>query len=253
MKELNREAQIMMRNLKKLTQAIEELEVKTHRLVTSKTRGEKDVKIVKEKQTKKTASNKIVPMKPTKPTAFDTVIRIIRMSSEGVSVDQIKEETGFDAKKISNILYKAKKRGLVKSLKQVVYKKIGKTNYKNHRQDQDKQERKIEPKATEKKSIKKSSPPTGSQVTIDYPDASEWTKCSMCGVELKKINLNKHLKKTHKKKKIMHKVVILKNDLPSMLTKPRPSKTTTFEKHPRSSILKRGCPGCGAVTGCYCK
>lgn len=237
MKELNREAQIMMRNLTKLTQAIEELEVKTHRLVTSKTRGAKDVKIVKKKQTKKTTSNKIVPMKPT---AYDTVIAIIFASSEDVSLDQIKKETGFDAKKISNIVYKAKKSGLIKSIKKVVYRKTGKTQFKNHQQKLYKQESKIEPKATEKKSIKKSSPPTGSQVTIDYTDASEWTICSICGTKLKKKNLDKHIIKIHKKKK-------------TMLTKPRHSKKPGFTKHFRSGPLKGACPGCGALYGCYCK
>jgi len=73
MKELNREVQITIRNLKELTQAIKKLKVNVDKLVISQAK-KKNIKAVKAKQTKKTISNKIISMKSTKTTASDTVI-----------------------------------------------------------------------------------------------------------------------------------------------------------------------------------
>jgi predicted Rossmann fold nucleotide-binding protein DprA/Smf involved in DNA uptake len=74
------------------------------------------------KATKKTTAKK-APVKKAAgvPTDFDTVIDLISNSNEGVDVTTIATKTGFDAKKIANIIFKAKKRGLIKSSKKGVY------------------------------------------------------------------------------------------------------------------------------------
>jgi hypothetical protein len=71
---------------------------------------------------KKTAKKK-APVKKTAegPTAFETVVDIISKSNEGVDVATIATKTGFDSKKIANIIYKANKKGLIKSAKKGVY------------------------------------------------------------------------------------------------------------------------------------
>lgn len=58
-----------------------------------------------------------------KATAFDTVISLISRSKTGVNTSQLKAKTGFDDKKIANIIYKGKNRGLIKSIRKGIYKK----------------------------------------------------------------------------------------------------------------------------------
>jgi len=48
-------------------------------------------------------------------------MEIISRSNEGVKSAVIKAETGYEQKKVSNIVYKLKKQGKVKSLKKGVY------------------------------------------------------------------------------------------------------------------------------------
>jgi len=74
------------------------------------------------KATKKTTAKK-APVKKAAgvPTDFDSVIDLISKSNEGVDVTTIATKTGFDAKKIANIIFKAKKRGVIKSAVKGVY------------------------------------------------------------------------------------------------------------------------------------
>ena len=59
-----------------------------------------------------------------KPTAADTVFRIIKGYRKGASVAAIKKKTGYDDKKIHNLVYKLKKLGKIKSVSPGVYVKI---------------------------------------------------------------------------------------------------------------------------------
>jgi len=70
---------------------------------------------------KKTAVAKKAANPSDKTTAFGSVLGIISRSRKGVNVSQLKTKTGYDAKKIANVIYKAKKRGLIKSEKKGVY------------------------------------------------------------------------------------------------------------------------------------
>jgi hypothetical protein len=54
-------------------------------------------------------------------TAFDTVVNIIRRSKKGVNMDQLKAKTGFNDKKIANILYKGKRLGKIRSEQKGIY------------------------------------------------------------------------------------------------------------------------------------
>jgi predicted Rossmann fold nucleotide-binding protein DprA/Smf involved in DNA uptake len=74
-------------------------------------------------KTQRTAIKKIVAKKRT-PTALDTVLTIVNRSRKGIDVDTIAKKTGFDKKKISNILYKLKKAGKVKAISRGVYTKV---------------------------------------------------------------------------------------------------------------------------------
>jgi hypothetical protein len=54
-------------------------------------------------------------------TAFDAVVNIIRRSKKGVNMDQLKTRTGFNDKKIANILYKGKRLGKIRSEQKGLY------------------------------------------------------------------------------------------------------------------------------------
>jgi len=45
----------------------------------------------------------------------EAVLKIIRRHKKGVNISKLKDKTGFDNKKIQNIVYKLKKQGKVKS------------------------------------------------------------------------------------------------------------------------------------------
>ena len=83
----------------------------------------KPAKPVSEKATPaQTAAPKADPKKAAKPsTAIDTVLTIISRSPEGANTAAIKAETGYDLKKISNIIYKLKKRGQIQSTQKGLY------------------------------------------------------------------------------------------------------------------------------------
>jgi X-X-X-Leu-X-X-Gly heptad repeat protein len=68
---------------------------------------------------------KVSPAKAAKPvTAIDTVMGLIAGSSKGVSTAEIKSKTGYDQKKVANIIYKLKKQNRIKSVGKGVYVKI---------------------------------------------------------------------------------------------------------------------------------
>jgi hypothetical protein len=57
-------------------------------------------------------------------TAVDTVMAIIGSSTKGVSTADIKSKTGYNQKKVANIVYKLKKKNRIKSIDKGVYVKL---------------------------------------------------------------------------------------------------------------------------------
>ena len=72
---------------------------------------------------KKTAK-KVVSKKEKTITAVDTVFRIIKRSRKGVDTATLMEKTGFNQKKIANMVYKLKNQGKIKSVRKGVYVKV---------------------------------------------------------------------------------------------------------------------------------
>ena len=56
-------------------------------------------------------------------TAADTVLAIINRSKKGVDSANLAKKTGFDKKKVANIVFKLRKQGRVKSVSKGVYTK----------------------------------------------------------------------------------------------------------------------------------
>lgn len=58
---------------------------------------------------------------PKGQTASETVLQIISRSRKGVDMNTLKSKTGYDTKKIHNVIYKLKKEGRIKSSAKGVY------------------------------------------------------------------------------------------------------------------------------------
>jgi predicted Rossmann fold nucleotide-binding protein DprA/Smf involved in DNA uptake len=80
-----------------------------------------------EAQTKATPAKKTVAKKATakkaakQPTAADAVFGIIKRYKKGANMATINQKTGYDNKKINNLVYKLKKQGRIKSETKGVY------------------------------------------------------------------------------------------------------------------------------------
>jgi hypothetical protein len=66
---------------------------------------------------KKVSKRKIA----TQATASETVMKIIGRSKKGVSSAAIMEKTGYDRKKVANVIYRLGKQGKIKSVQKGVY------------------------------------------------------------------------------------------------------------------------------------
>jgi predicted Rossmann fold nucleotide-binding protein DprA/Smf involved in DNA uptake len=92
-----------------------------------RTRKSKVAPKAKKAQVKKKATAKKAVAKPAakkKVTAANTVLAVISRSRKGVGVSTISEKTGFDKKKVTNLLYKLKKAGKIKAVSRGLYAKV---------------------------------------------------------------------------------------------------------------------------------
>jgi DNA replicative helicase MCM subunit Mcm2 (Cdc46/Mcm family) len=88
---------------------------------------EKDVKAIASKPSKakavkaKTAKKAPVKKKATKVTATDQILKIINTSKKGVDNATLMKKTGFNEKKVRNIIFRANKEGKIKREGRGVY------------------------------------------------------------------------------------------------------------------------------------
>jgi hypothetical protein len=94
---------ILKKDLNALKKHIIAIARKVDNLLTA---HEKDVKA---KPAKKAPATK----RSTKVTATDQILKIVNASKKGVDVATIKKKTGFDDKKIRNIIFRANKEGKI--------------------------------------------------------------------------------------------------------------------------------------------
>ncbi len=118
MKALKKELQSVVKNLKALTQKTVEIAQEVDKLekrqVPKKTRAKAPKKAARAKS----------PVKRTKVTASDAVLGIIKKSRKGVDTATLKKRTGFQDKKIWNIINRLKKQGKIKSARKGIYVKV---------------------------------------------------------------------------------------------------------------------------------
>jgi hypothetical protein len=77
---------------------------------------------VKKAPAKKAAAPKAVAKKKTTQlTATDKILQIVKRSKKGVDVPTLKEKSGFDDKKVRNIVFRAAKEGKIKKSGRGIY------------------------------------------------------------------------------------------------------------------------------------
>jgi cell division septum initiation protein DivIVA len=122
---------ILKKDLRAVQKDIKALEKKLEKLIKAFDTGKK-VKAkpaAKKAAPKKAASKKrrapvkkaVIKKKRLKLTATDKVLGIIRRSKKGVNVSTIKTRTGFDDKKVRNIIFRTTKEGKIKKVGRGVY------------------------------------------------------------------------------------------------------------------------------------
>ena len=120
---------ITKKDLQSLQKDIKALGSKMDKLIAAAGKSEKPkvakkitAKPVKAKTTKKAPAKK-APAKrgAAKPTATDQVLKIINRSKKGVDAATLMTKTGFDLKKVRNILQRTFKQGKIKRVGKGVY------------------------------------------------------------------------------------------------------------------------------------
>ena len=120
MKQLKKDLTAILKFLTTLTQKVKKMQAqleKSEKTLKAKPQKAKAPK-AKAKPVKKTATKK-----PTKAKSGETAYATLlaNIDANGVSVKDLKSKTGFDSRKISNLLYRAKKQGKIKNEKKGVY------------------------------------------------------------------------------------------------------------------------------------
>ena len=82
----------------------------------------KKAKVVKKAPAKKAPAKKAVARKKApQATATDKILIIIKRSKKGVDVPTLKKKTGFEDKKVRNIIFRASKEGKIKKSGRGIY------------------------------------------------------------------------------------------------------------------------------------
>ncbi len=133
MKEMQSLLKMVSDGLKTLAQGVEAIAERVAEAAKTESAGQakskkqsapvKKAKTVSKKaKAAKKPAPKVVRKKAVKPTtAVDTVLDIIIRSKEGVNTAAIKAKTGYDQKKVANIIFKLKKQGKINAMQKGVY------------------------------------------------------------------------------------------------------------------------------------
>jgi predicted nucleic acid-binding Zn-ribbon protein len=123
---LKRDLQAVKKDIKALEKKLEKLlkayEPMSKAKTVTKKKAVKRTKAVKKAPAKKAPAKKAAARKKTtQVTATDKILRIIKRSKKGVDVPTLKKKTGFDDKKVRNIVFRASKEGKIKKSGRGIY------------------------------------------------------------------------------------------------------------------------------------
>jgi len=113
----------LKKNLEALSRDLKVLADKTERwlIIIEKYEQPKAKAVKKKAPARKVAAKKAVPKKAKPVTAADTALAIIKRYKKGVGMAALMEKTGYNQKKISNLVFKLRKQGKVKTVDRGVY------------------------------------------------------------------------------------------------------------------------------------
>ena len=119
---LKRDLQAVKKDIKALEKKVEKLLNAYGKSQQPKTATKAKRKAVKAKakrvaRVKKAAHRK----KAAKATATEQILKIIKRSRKGVDVPTLKTKTGFEDKKVRNIIFRASKEGKIKKVGRGIY------------------------------------------------------------------------------------------------------------------------------------
>jgi len=133
MKEIQSLLKIVSDGLKTIAQSIEAVSGKVDEAATStsavpaptgakpKVKRSGSTAASKKKSAGKTTAKASKKKAASPPTAAERVYKIISRSKKGVDVATLMKKTGFDRKKVSNVIYKLGKQGKIRSIDKGVY------------------------------------------------------------------------------------------------------------------------------------
>ena len=130
-KNLKKDLQAVNREIKALSKKVEKVIVAVDKLEKAKAVKAKPVRkaaakpvrkaAVKKAAVKKAAVKKPAAKKTAQLSAVDTAFGFIKRYKKGISTAALMEKTGFDQKKVYNIIYKLNSLGKIKSVGKGVY------------------------------------------------------------------------------------------------------------------------------------
>jgi predicted metalloendopeptidase len=119
---LKRDLQAVKRDIKALEKKMEKLLKAYGKPVKPKTAKRAKRKVVKAKTKRAVAAKKAAPRKKAaKTTATEQILKVIKRSRKGVDVPTLKKKTGFEDKKVRNIIFRASKEGKIKKTGRGIY------------------------------------------------------------------------------------------------------------------------------------
>ena len=117
-----KDLQSLNKDIKDLGRTIDKLIKKFDKGKKTKVTKKVTAKSTKAKTTKKAPAKKApAKKKPAKLTATDKVLKIIRGSKKGVDTSTLMKMTGFNQKKVTNILQRTYKQGKIKRVGKGIY------------------------------------------------------------------------------------------------------------------------------------
>jgi len=125
--DLKKELQLVIKEFKSLAKRVDKLLTVAGKAALDKAKPKKKTAtkakkaVAKKPAAKKAAPQKAASKKTPKATAADTVLKIINRSKKGVNTATLMKKTGFNSKKVANIIFKLKKQGKIKNPEKGLY------------------------------------------------------------------------------------------------------------------------------------
>ena len=109
MADLKKDLRSIVKSLKAMTQKTEKLAIKLEKLEKAQVKKSPKRKVAVK------AKKKPVTKKAAKGKAIDNVLAIIKRSRNGVDSATLRKKTGFEGRKLRDIIYRLNKQGQIKS------------------------------------------------------------------------------------------------------------------------------------------